>query len=139
MSRLRLIADPNGSGKSSIFQLIKEFKEKQKVIPTGPFINSDLIEKEFKDKGYIELRLFGIESPPASLISDYLKISTFKEPYDAKVIVDLVVLEGGYLKLKGGEVFTTNWNDCVGFDKRISFVKRYIIYNGDSFLSSRQA
>jgi predicted ABC-type ATPase len=75
MSRLRLIAGPNGSGKSSIFQLIKEFKEKQKVIPTGPFINSDLIEKEFKDKGYIELRLFGVEFPPASLISDYLKIS----------------------------------------------------------------
>jgi predicted ABC-type ATPase len=45
MSRLRLIAGPNGSGKSSIFQLIREFKEKQKVIPTGPFINSDLIEK----------------------------------------------------------------------------------------------
>jgi hypothetical protein len=65
MSRLRLIAGPNGSGKSSIFLLIKEFKEKQKVIPTGPFINSDLIEKEFRDKGYIDLKFFGVDSPPS--------------------------------------------------------------------------
>lgn len=67
MSRLRLIAGPNGSGKSSIFQLIQEFKEKQKVIHTGPFVNSDLIEKEFKEKRCIDLKYFGIESPPPSL------------------------------------------------------------------------
>jgi predicted ABC-type ATPase len=45
MSRLRVIAGPNGSGKSSVFQLIKDFKEKEKVISTGPFVNSDQIEK----------------------------------------------------------------------------------------------
>lgn len=100
MSRLRLIAGPNGSGKSSIFQLIKEFKDKQKVIHTGPFVNSDLIEKDFNEKGCIDLKHFGIESPSSSLISDYLKISTFKEPYDAKIISDLVFLENGTLKLK---------------------------------------
>lgn len=100
MSRLRLIAGPNGSGKSSIFQLIKEFKEKQKVIRTGPFVNSDLIEKEFKEKSSIDLTDFGIESPPPSLIQDYLQISTFKEPYDPKIIADLVVLENGFLKLR---------------------------------------
>lgn len=100
MSRLRLIAGPNGSGKSSIFDLIKEFKEKQKVIHTGPFVNSDLIEKEFKENKAIDLKRFGIESPPASLISDYLKISTFKDPYDPKVIAELVILENGFLKLK---------------------------------------
>lgn len=100
MSRLRLIAGPNGSGKSSIFELIKEFKEKQKVIPTGPFINSDLIEKEFRENNAIDLRRFGVDSPPSSLISDYLKISTFKNPYDPKVIAELVDLENGFLKLK---------------------------------------
>lgn len=91
MSRLRLIAGPSGSGKSSIFQLITEFKEKHKVIPTGPFVNSDQIEKDFKEKSAIDLRDFGIESPPSSLIPDYLKISSFKEPYDPRVIADLVV------------------------------------------------
>lgn len=127
MSRLRLIAGPNGSGKSSIFQLIKEFKEKQKVIHTGPFINSDLIEKEFKDKGYIELRLFGIESPPASLISDYLKISTFKEPYDAKVIADLVVLEDGRLKLKAEK--SSPFIGMIVSD----LIREYLLLNGISF------
>jgi len=100
MSRLRLIAGPNGSGKSSIFQLIKEFKEKQKVIHTGPFVNSDIIEKEFKEKGSLDLKYFGIESPPATLIRDYLKISTFKEPYSPKIIADLVILENGFVKLR---------------------------------------
>ena len=139
MSRLRLIAGPNGSGKSSIFQLITEFKEKQKVISTGPFVNSDLIEKEFRDKGNIELRLFGIESPPASLISDYLKISTFKEPYDAKVIVDLVVLEDGYLKLKAEKS-----SPIIGMIVS-DLIREYLLsngisfYDGNSFLSSRQA
>jgi predicted ABC-type ATPase len=100
MSRLRLIAGPNGSGKSSIFDLIKEFKEKQKVIPTGPFVNSDLIEKKFRENKAIDLKHFGIESPPSSLISDYLKISTFNDPYDPKVVAELVILENGFLKLK---------------------------------------
>lgn len=100
MSRLRLIAGPNGSGKSSIFQLIKEFKEKQKVIHTGPFVNSDIIEEEFKERSSLDLKYFGIESPPASLILDYLEISTFKEPYSPKIIAELVVLENGFLKLR---------------------------------------
>ena len=102
MSRLRLLAGPNGSGKSSIFQLIREFKEKQKVIPTGPFVNSDLIEKEFSGNGFLDLRNFGIDSPPASLIEDYLKVSTFKEPYDPKIITAHVILENGGLKLNAG-------------------------------------
>ncbi len=50
MSRLRLIAGPNGSGKSSIFQLITEFKEKHKVIPTGPFVNSDQMKRILRTK-----------------------------------------------------------------------------------------
>lgn len=103
MSRLRLIAGPNGSGKSSIFQLIKEFKENQQVIRTGPFINADLIEKEFIENKAIDLNHFGIESPPPSLISDYLKVSTFRDPYDPKVIAEYVVLENGFLKLKGNK------------------------------------
>lgn len=81
MSRLRLIAGPNGSGKSSIFQKIKAFKENQKSIRTGPFLNSDDIEKSFKENGSLDLRQFDIGSPPASLIEDYLGISTFKGKY----------------------------------------------------------
>ncbi len=100
MSKLRVIAGPNGSGKSSIFHLIKEFKEKQRVIRTGPFVNSDVIEKEFKDKGSINLRSFQIESPPQSLIADYLKSSNFTGLYDPKIISGELVLDGDFLKLR---------------------------------------
>ncbi len=114
MSRLRLIAGPNGSGKSSIFQLIKEFKENQKVIQTGPFVNSDLIEKEFSENGFIDLKTFGIESPPDTLIADYLEITTFKAPYDPNVIDEQVELKDGMLKLKSGEVVRYYRHDRFG-------------------------
>ena len=101
MSRLRIIAGPNGSGKSSVFDLIKEFKEKEKVISTGPFVNSDLIEKSFRDRGLIKLSDFLITSPSSTILQDYLKISTLKSPYEPAIIQDLVVLEDKCLKLKG--------------------------------------
>lgn len=101
MSRLRLIAGPNGSGKSSIFQLIRDFKEKQRVISTGPFINSDVIEKLLRESRELNLRDFGIDSPPSSLIEDYLRVSTFRNPYDPKVITGDLILESKSLKLKG--------------------------------------
>lgn len=103
MSRLRVIAGPNGSGKSSVFQLIKEFKEREKVISTGPFVNSDLIEKSFRDFGLIRLNDFGITSPSPSSIEDYLKISTLKEPYEPAIVRDLIALDDGCFRLKGDQ------------------------------------
>ena len=92
MSRLRLIAGPNGSGKSSIFRLIKEFKENQKVINTGPFVNSDLIDKEFGDTGKLDLKQFGIESS-TSLIDEYLKKTTFRGKYDPTILREILITD----------------------------------------------
>ncbi len=103
MSRLRVIAGPNGSGKSSVFQLIKEFKEKEKVIPTGPFVNSDLIEKAFRETGSISLKDFEITDPSPTIIQEYLEISTLKSPYEPGIIQDLVILDNSHFKLKGKE------------------------------------
>ncbi|OWP78675.1 hypothetical protein BWK62_04630 [Flavobacterium oreochromis] len=44
-----MFAGPNGSGKSSLFE---KFSERYS---TGTFINSDQIEKELNEKGYIDL------------------------------------------------------------------------------------
>lgn len=101
MSRLRVIAGPNGSGKSSVFQLVKEFKEKEKIIPTGPFVNSDQIEKSFRDTGMVCLKEFEITTPKPSIIQDYLSISTLKEPYSPSILQDLIILDDGCFKLKG--------------------------------------
>lgn len=103
MSRLRVIAGPNGSGKSSVFQLIKEFKERERVIQTGPFVNSDLIEKAFRETGSISLLDFEIASPSPTIIQEYLKISTLREPYEPGVIQDLLILDNDGFKLKRKE------------------------------------
>jgi predicted ABC-type ATPase len=92
-SRLRVIAGPNGSGKSSIFKIIKSFKQGGKIISTGPFINSDIIEKEFANSRIIKLSDYGIVSSSPSIVDDYLKISTLKPPYDPSIIQKLVRVE----------------------------------------------
>lgn len=49
IKRLRVFAGPNGSGKSTLFdQISTKFN-------VGHFINSDLIEKEISEKGFIHL------------------------------------------------------------------------------------
>lgn len=101
MSRLRVIAGPNGSGKSSVFELIKQFKENQKVIQTGPFVNSDFIEKSFRETGFIRLKEYEITSPSTTIIDEYLAISTLKDPYSPDIIRDLIFLEDNCFKLKG--------------------------------------
>jgi predicted ABC-type ATPase len=52
--RLRVFAGPNGSGKSTLFQA---FSEK---FNAGYFINSDLLEKELSEHGFINLELYNI-------------------------------------------------------------------------------
>jgi ABC-type molybdenum transport system ATPase subunit/photorepair protein PhrA len=95
MSRLRLIAGPNGSGKSTIFKLIKEFHgENKKVIYTGPFVNSDEIEKTLRENSVLDLTQFGIKNPPSTLIDDYLQISTFGGKYDPSILKMVLKLDG---------------------------------------------
>jgi predicted ABC-type ATPase len=98
-SRLRIIAGPNGSGKSSIFTKIKAYKENGRIIPTGPFVNSDIIEKELEQYRSITLSEYGILSASPTIIEDYLKISTLKAPYDPSIIRDFITIENNSLKL----------------------------------------
>lgn len=98
-SRLRVLAGPNGSGKSSIFKKIKSFKENGRIISTGPFVNSDLIEKEFHEKGVIKLSDYGIQSSSPSILDDYLEISTLGPPYDPSIIKKLVEAKDNTLVL----------------------------------------
>ena len=100
-SRLRVIAGPNGSGKTSIFELVKNYKDKGKVISTGPFVNSDQIEKTFREKGLIKLSDYGLQSVEPTIIEDYLKLSSLIAPYDPGIVKGLVQLEENCLRLIG--------------------------------------
>lgn len=54
VKRLRMFAGPNGSGKSTLFEAFK------KNFKPGFFINSDLIEKEIHERGYINLEQYNL-------------------------------------------------------------------------------
>lgn len=54
IKRLRIFAGPNGSGKSTLFDSFKTNHN------SGIFINSDLVEKEISEKGFIDLKSFGL-------------------------------------------------------------------------------
>jgi predicted ABC-type ATPase len=63
IKRMRVFAGPNGSGKSTII------KEIQQQVFTGTYINADDIEKACKDKGFINLGDFGLDTT----LEDFLK------------------------------------------------------------------
>lgn len=54
IKRLRMFAGPNGSGKSTLFESFRE------NFNPGYFINSDLIEKEISERGYINLEQYDL-------------------------------------------------------------------------------
>lgn len=56
IKRLRVFAGPNCSGKSTLFE------EFSKNYNTGFFINSDKIEKELDEKGFIDLEDYGMHA-----------------------------------------------------------------------------
>ena len=61
IKRLRVFEGPNGSGKSSLFEKFNE------QFNAGTFINSDQIEKELNEKGYIDLSKFHINASQEDL------------------------------------------------------------------------
>jgi predicted ABC-type ATPase len=67
--RMRVFAGPNGSGKSTII------KEIQKLVNTGFYINADDIEKSYKEKGFVNLGDFELESTQEDF-DKYLQRST---------------------------------------------------------------
>lgn len=66
---MRVFAGPNGSGKSTMI------KEIQKIVETGTYINADDIEKASREKKFINLGDYNVESTPEAF-SKYLEDST---------------------------------------------------------------
>jgi predicted ABC-type ATPase len=60
-NRVRIYAGPNGSGKSSLYDVIS------KEYISGLFVNADLIEKQLKTIGFIDLTEFNLKINPAQL------------------------------------------------------------------------
>ncbi|MEI7912364.1 MAG: hypothetical protein WCK77_22255 [Verrucomicrobiota bacterium] len=59
--RLRMFAGPNGSGKSTI----------KSVLPPellGVYINPDEIEEDIRQRGFLDVRTFGVETLPEEIL-----------------------------------------------------------------------
>ncbi len=68
--RLRIFAGPNGSGKTTIFQLIDDLYD------TGYVVNPDEIATLFEENGFVRLSSFGINSATRESFDSYLKSSS---------------------------------------------------------------
>ena len=66
VKRLRIFAGPNGSGKTTIINQLKN------SISFGVYINADDIEKSFADNGYIDLKDFQLAATTAKLKKHFL-------------------------------------------------------------------
>lgn len=89
--RLRIFSGPNGSGKSTLFS---EFN-KQKFYPI-PFVNSDQIEKEITDRGFLDLSSFNLD-----LNQDDLQL--FLQEENAESLVKKAKSEGYDILIKISE------------------------------------
>ncbi len=126
-SRLRVIAGPNGAGKSSVFEKVKGYKERGKVISTGPFVNSDQIEKTFREQGFIRLSDYGIQSFEQTIVDDYLRISTLKPPYEPGIVKKAIIVDKDCFRLK--EEGSSPYLGMVVSD----LIREELLKNGTSF------
>ena len=63
--RLRMFAGPNGSGKSTI----------KSVVPAkllGVYLNPDEIQKEIEDRGFLDVRHYGVETTREEILSFFM-------------------------------------------------------------------
>ena len=89
-SKIRLFAGPNGSGKTSLYNIIS------KTYQSGIFINADEIEKTLQTKGLIDLTDFGLKVTSKDL-EQYALLddsqSLFGKAKQEKFSTDLIIAE----------------------------------------------
>lgn len=121
--RLRVFAGPNGSGKSTLFQA---FSEK---FNTGPFINSDLLEKELSEHGFINLDLYNI-------ITSQEEWESFCESTHAKTLIEKSESIGHKIEIYIKEnVMVDKSKDTHSYEASLitSFIRHLLFHHKQSF------
>jgi predicted ABC-type ATPase len=80
-NRVRIYAGPNGSGKSSLYDAIS------KEYVSGLFVNADLIEKQLKTIGFIDLTEFNLKI-------NNVQLDIFKQLTSSISLINKVISEG---------------------------------------------
>ncbi len=91
--RLRILAGPNGSGKTSVYQELRE------QFHWGIFVNADEIERRLKDDGYLDCREYAVAlSDETTFLHAYE--SYFNRTFATQCGRDNIVVDGGYIRMK---------------------------------------
>lgn len=123
VKRLRIFAGPNGSGKSTLFEAFS-----RNYYP-GIFINSDLIEKEILEKGFLDLENFGLNLSQ----SDF---DRFLQTPNAQTLVEKSRKSGHSIDIEIKEnIIVDKSHDTHSYEAGLitSFLREYLVRNGISF------
>lgn len=90
VKRLRVFAGPNGSGKSTLFDSFRQNHH------PGLFINSDIVEREILEKGFIDLKSFDLDLTQNDLekfLQSESAKSLLKKTKDSGHFIDIEIKE----------------------------------------------
>ncbi len=125
--RLRMFAGPNGSGKSTI----------KSVVPVGllgVYLNPDEIQKDIEDRGFLNLRDYGVETTADEILLFFMNSSLLH-----KAELDE---EAGYLRFTDGklsfhEVIVNAYYASVAADfLRRKLLERRVSFSFETVMSS---
>lgn len=124
IKRLRIFAGPNGSGKSTLFEVFQQKKYKP-----GIFINSDVVEKEILEKGFLDLLPYGLELTQDDLLKFY-------QTPNAKTLLEKSHTSGHTIDIKIREnIIVDQSRDTHSYEASLitSFIRENLLEKGISF------
>lgn len=123
VKRLRIFAGPNGSGKSTLFETF------QRNFDPGIFINSDAIEKEILEKGFLDLQPFGLQLQQDDL-------DRFFQSTNAKTLLQKSLDTGHKIDIEIREnIIVDKSHDTHSYEAALitSFIREHLLKNDISF------
>ncbi|WP_326985000.1 zeta toxin family protein [Chryseobacterium sp. MYb264] len=124
VKKLRIFAGPNGSGKSTLFYTFQ-----QRNYRYGIFINSDVIEKEILEKGFLDLQPYGLDLSQEDLLR-------FCESPNAKTLLKKSEQEDHSINIEIREnIIVDKSRDTHSYEAALitSFIREHLLANGISY------
>ena len=117
--RMRMFAGPNGSGKSTIKSVLRPEL-------LGVYINPDEIEKEIRERDFLDMKSFGVDTTKAEIL-DFFNASVLLAR--ANLLDDAAYLRFSDDKLSFFEVMVNSYFASVAAD----FIRHKLLERGISF------
>lgn len=98
--KLRVFAGPNGSGKSTVIEQVRLYKENNKSIEFGYYINSDDIGKILKSKNPFSFLDFKIKTSHTEFIRTAIESGLLSQDFTEEKFIESFTLENNFLVCK---------------------------------------